>query len=110
MARQLLGTVVPDTADVTLDRFSSLHDWRRQVADLYAAVRAMPAGQGWQHWRSVRDRLFREHPQSPLAESKEAPSFAASTALPTTRPALQGRARAQPSIARRSGSRPARTG
>jgi uncharacterized protein (DUF1684 family) len=72
LARQLLGTVVPDTADVTLDRFSSLHDWRRQVADVYAAVRAMPGVQGWQHWRSVRDRLFREHPQSPLAQSRRA--------------------------------------
>ena len=72
MARQLLGTVVPDPADVTLDRFSSLHDWRRQVADLYAAVRAMPGAQGWQHWRSVRDRLFREHPQSPLASARRA--------------------------------------
>lgn len=55
-----------------LDRFSSLHDWRRQVADLYAAVRAMPEREGWAHWRSVRDRLFREHPQSPLAGSRRA--------------------------------------
>jgi uncharacterized protein len=70
MARQLLGTIAPDSADVTLDRFSSLHDWRRQVADLYAAVRAMPGVEGWQYWRSVRDRLFREHPQSPLAQSR----------------------------------------
>jgi uncharacterized protein (DUF1684 family) len=55
-----------------LERISSLHDWRRQVADLYAAVRAMPERDGWRHWRSVRDRLFREHPQSPLAAARRA--------------------------------------
>ena len=56
-----------------LDRFSSLHDWRRQIADLYAGIRAMPADQGWAHWRRTRDRLFREHPQSPLAPARKAP-------------------------------------
>lgn len=55
-----------------LERFSSLYDWRRTMADLYAAVRAMPDREGWAHWRSVRDRLFREHPQSPLAASRRA--------------------------------------
>jgi uncharacterized protein (DUF1684 family) len=55
-----------------LERFSSLHDWRRTMADLYAAVRAMPAREGWAHWRGVRDRLFRVHPQSPLAASRRA--------------------------------------
>lgn len=49
-----------------LGQFSSLHDWRRQVADLYAAIRSMPGREGWEHWRSTRDRLFREHVQSPL--------------------------------------------
>lgn len=53
-----------------LENFSSLHDWRREVADLYAAVRAMPASEGWAQWRGVRDRLFREHSQSPLARSR----------------------------------------
>ena len=57
-------------AAVVLERFSSLHDWRRTMADLYAAVRAMPEREGWAHWRSARDRLFREHPQSPLAQSR----------------------------------------
>lgn len=45
----------------------TLWDWRRQMADLYAAVRAEPDPQAaWQHWRTVRDRLFRSHPQSPI--------------------------------------------
>jgi uncharacterized protein len=44
-----------------------LTDWRRQVSELYAAVRASAdAERGHALWRSERDRLFREHPQSPL--------------------------------------------
>ena len=46
---------------------ASLWDWRRQVADLYAAVRAEPDPQrAWLHWRRVRDRLFRDHAQTPI--------------------------------------------
>lgn len=45
----------------------TLLDWRRQVAALYAAVRAEddPAA-GHERWRRGRDRLFAEHPDSPL--------------------------------------------
>ena len=44
-----------------------LLDWRRQVAELYAAVRAeADPSHGHQLWRAGRDRLFRSHPQSPL--------------------------------------------
>ena len=47
----------------------SLWDWRRQVADLYAAVRANPDPEAaWRHWRDVRDRLYREHPQTPVEQ------------------------------------------
>lgn len=53
-----------------------LADWRRQVADLYARVRAMAAHDpeaAWTDWRSTRERLFREHPQSPVpAEARAA--------------------------------------
>ena len=44
-----------------------LTDWRRRVAQLYAAVRAEtdPAA-GHELWRTGRDRLLAEHPQSPL--------------------------------------------
>jgi hypothetical protein len=43
------------------------------VFALYAEVRssADPAG-AWQHWRAVRDDLFRGHPQSPLPEEARA--------------------------------------
>ncbi|OYW58662.1 MAG: hypothetical protein B7Z40_22655 [Bosea sp. 12-68-7] len=71
-----MGDIIDRAGDTAasglLERFSSLHDWRRQVADLYAAVRAMPGEEGWHHWRGVRDRLFREHPQSPLSTTARA--------------------------------------
>ncbi|MBV9099504.1 MAG: DUF1684 domain-containing protein [Candidatus Dormibacteraeota bacterium] len=45
----------------------SLADWRRQVAALYAAVRDSPTPrEGWDLWRAERERLFLQHPQSPL--------------------------------------------
>lgn len=46
-----------------------LADWRRQIAALYADVRAMAATDpaiALAHWRAVRERLYREHPQSPV--------------------------------------------
>ena len=44
-----------------------LADWRRQVSELYAGVRATDdPSAGHALWRAGRDRLFREHPQSPL--------------------------------------------
>ncbi len=46
---------------------AQLTDWRRQVAELYAAVRAEsdPAA-GHQVWRRGRDHLLATHPQSPV--------------------------------------------
>jgi uncharacterized protein (DUF1684 family) len=47
----------------------SLADWRRTITTLYADVRAMSVTDpaiALAHWRSVRERLFREHPQSPV--------------------------------------------
>lgn len=50
----------------------SLADWRRSVAQLYAAARHNPDGQaGWIAWRAGRDTLFREHPQSPLSGDQQ---------------------------------------
>ncbi|MGN6377995.1 MAG: DUF1684 domain-containing protein [Gaiellales bacterium] len=41
--------------------------WRRAVAALYADVRRHPDPQtAWAAWRDGRDRLFRDHPQTPL--------------------------------------------
>ena len=51
----------------------TLLSWRREVAALYAAVRADPdAERGWQHWRGGRDRLFGDHPDSPLLPAARA--------------------------------------
>jgi uncharacterized protein (DUF1684 family) len=48
-----------------------LADWRRQVSELYAAIRAEPdPATAWTHWREVRDRLYRMHPQSPIPEAE----------------------------------------
>jgi uncharacterized protein (DUF1684 family) len=48
-----------------------LADWRRQVSELYVAIRleSDPVA-AWTRWRDVRDRLFRSHPQSPVPASE----------------------------------------
>ena len=46
-----------------------LADWRRQIAGLYADVRSQSAADpeaAHDHWRRERERLFRDHPQSPV--------------------------------------------
>jgi uncharacterized protein (DUF1684 family) len=52
---------------VARDRLA-LAEWRRETAGLYLRVRTAPAGSvdAWHEFRSARDRLFRDHPQSPL--------------------------------------------
>jgi uncharacterized protein (DUF1684 family) len=50
------------------DSSLELADWRRRVSELYSAVRATDEPErGHALWRSGRDTLFREHPQSPLS-------------------------------------------
>ncbi|GAA4851337.1 DUF1684 domain-containing protein [Luteimicrobium xylanilyticum] len=49
--------------------YLELTDWRRRVAELYARVRTRAADDpaaAHADWREGRDRLFAEHPQSPL--------------------------------------------
>jgi uncharacterized protein (DUF1684 family) len=44
-----------------------LLDWKRRIFELYAEVRHEPEPlRAWQHWRAIRDELFRTHPQTPL--------------------------------------------
>jgi uncharacterized protein (DUF1684 family) len=43
-----------------------LADWRRQVGEMYSEVRRLGAEAGWQVWRDGKQRLYREHPQSPV--------------------------------------------
>ena len=50
-----------------------LLDWKRQIFALYEEVRsAGDAETAWERWRAVRDRMFREHPQSPIPEADRA--------------------------------------
>lgn len=65
--------VPPDTdwtqGDGSIPDRLTLADWRRRVATLYGEVRAMAGSDpavALAHWRAIRERLFREHPQSPL--------------------------------------------
>ena len=47
----------------------TLADWRRTIAALYAEVRALSATDpctAHEHWRATRERLYRDHPQSPI--------------------------------------------
>jgi uncharacterized protein len=57
--------VIESAPDERLD----LADWRRRVAALYVEVRALALVDpetAWIHWTGERERLFRDHPQSPL--------------------------------------------
>ena len=51
-----------------LDRLT-LADWRRQMSELYARVRSVATEDptaAWRDWVATRERLFREHSQSPV--------------------------------------------
>ncbi len=51
----------------------ALADWRRQVAELYAAIRHHPDPlEAWRFFRARRDRLFQTHPQTPLTPAQQA--------------------------------------
>ena len=53
----------------------TLADWRRTIGSLYADVRRLaetePAA-ALDHWRTTRERLYREHPQSPVPADRRA--------------------------------------
>ncbi len=53
----------------------TLADWRRTIATLYADVRRLavddPAA-ALEHWRTVREDLFRQHPRSPVLAADRA--------------------------------------
>ena len=53
----------------------SLADYRRTVAEMYATVRSSAPNQDtWRRWVEARDRLFRSHPQSAIAD-RDRPTF-----------------------------------
>jgi uncharacterized protein len=48
----------------------ALLDWKRTIGALYAEIRTTPDRDreaAWNRWQQTRARLFREHPQSPVA-------------------------------------------
>ncbi len=56
-----------------------LADWRRRIAELYAEVRATAASDpasAWTAWRTEREELYRDHPQSPVPAA-DRPGFRA---------------------------------
>ncbi len=61
--RAQLNRPVRDWAIDELD----LLDWKRRIFDLYDRVRSMADPEAaWVLWRTVREELYRTHPQSPL--------------------------------------------
>lgn len=57
-----------------MSEFIELADWRRRVAALYASLRAdtRPEPMRLVAFRAARDRLFTEHPSSPVPAEKRA--------------------------------------
>lgn len=47
-----------------------LTDWRRQVGELYARVRALRGHAAWEVWRAGKELLYREHARSPVPEAE----------------------------------------
>ncbi len=61
---------VPERGDLV-----ALADWRRRIADLYAGIRADAeegAERARERWRTVREGLYRGHPQSPVPPASRA--------------------------------------
>lgn len=57
--------------------FEALWDWRRRTTELYAAIQAeQDAERAWMLWRTVRDEMFRQHPQSPIEPGRVFESLA----------------------------------
>jgi uncharacterized protein len=58
---------MPTSKALELEDALALLDWKRRVFALYASVRAdTDPREAWQMWVDERDRLFGEHPQTPL--------------------------------------------
>jgi uncharacterized protein len=60
---------------MTSEAYSTLLDWRRQVAEMYGEVRRRlhrDPIDAHRYWRDRRDDLYRNHPQSPLPPDERA--------------------------------------
>ena len=64
---------MPTSNALVLEDALALLDWKRRVFALYASVRAYTdPRQAWELWVEERDRLFGEHPQTPLDAASRA--------------------------------------
>ncbi|MFP5351755.1 MAG: DUF1684 domain-containing protein [Actinomycetota bacterium] len=55
------------------EQYLQLAEWRREIAQLYASVRAAASPlSAWEVWRAKRDEMFLSHPQSPLSDEARA--------------------------------------
>ena len=51
----------------------ALADWRREIAALYARIRGVEDPKDdWRDWCETRNRLFRDHPVSPIPAARRA--------------------------------------
>jgi uncharacterized protein (DUF1684 family) len=61
--------------DTDVAELVELADWRRRVADLYAAIRGeahRDPEAAWRRWRDAREDLYRTHSQSPVPAADRA--------------------------------------
>jgi len=66
-----------DLETMTALQSLELADWRRRIAELYAAIRSNghPAD-AWGSWKAAREQLFLTHSQTPLPAEKRVPAHA----------------------------------
>ena len=70
-----MSDAATEAARPAIDEVLALADWRRTIGTLYADVRRrsdtdLPGALA--HWRTTRERLYREHPQSPVPAERRA--------------------------------------
>jgi len=62
-----VDTDVTVEANFTAADAVDLLAWKHAIFDLYAGIRASADPESaWRHWRATRDRMYRDHPQSPI--------------------------------------------
>jgi uncharacterized protein (DUF1684 family) len=69
------GSVTSHGPDDDVAAVLTLADWRRTISELYADVRRLAATDvpaALEHWRQARERLYRDHPQSPVPAAARA--------------------------------------
>lgn len=70
---ETMGAVHHETQAFAASDALDLLDWKQRILSLYEDVRgAGNAETAWRRWRTVRDRLYRDHPQSPVPPERRA--------------------------------------